>query len=537
MGKGIVGLGGKTLVDIGREAKAYAHPVVGNLVAVGLLALGNRVAYRLAVDSAVGVCGRPAVEIVKFVVSGIELIGILCVGACVHQLGVELEPVLELAAGAERNRVAVFSIVVHAHHATVAHISEPHIVGGVARSAVDGYVMLLHEGVFLHHQVVGVVTAVELQGAVELLVVAAVYQLGRELVASVDALPLLHTVDGIPVPVHTYVVDYRRYALGALHTEQREGGTLGADSEFGLDSGRLPREVVGVADGEFLAFLRFLGSDEDNAECAAHTIDRSRGGVFQHGYALDVVGVDKAEVVYLHVVNENQRFRRALYRAESRTDLHARLGAGLAVRGSHRQAGDRTLQGSRNIGNGTSVELLVDIDCRHRAGKVDTLLRAVAHGHNFAEHIGVGLKMEHEVLAGACAHSGRLHAHIRYLEFRLRREIAVEHEFAVDIGGNAARHPVDADAGTDGGLALIVKHRTCDGTNSRAVITFIFSIATVFGKHHARTFDSVVYAARLKQAVEHCGQQFIVGLYAYFLFGINIVIYHEEITCLFLDLT
>ena len=124
-----------------------------------------------------------------------------------------------------------------------------------------------------------------------------------------------------------------------------------------------------------------LGRNQNDAERAAGTVDRGRGGVFQHRDRLDVVRVDTVGIGF-HTVDQNQRTASV---GRSRTaDVVRRAGSGLPRRESYVEVGNHALQGAAYVRHGTVFQLFL----RHRgdgSGQVGFLLHAVTDHHHFVD--------------------------------------------------------------------------------------------------------------------------------------------------------
>ena len=182
----------------------------------------------------------------------------------VHVVGfqIQFEPVRDLVAGNEVNAGTLD--VGGAHHG----------VGVVVADGETERVVLVASGD-------GHVVALAAAGAIEL----------RPRIGST----LIRNLGGAVPPVghHGGGAHGRTPGAGSLSIELTQG-TLAVDVLHAGEVGdRRPGELAAVADAKLLvALAALLGGDEDDTVTGAGTVQSGSGGAFQHGNALDVLGVD-----------------------------------------------------------------------------------------------------------------------------------------------------------------------------------------------------------------------------------------------------
>ena len=153
--------------------------------------------------------------------------------------------------------------------------------------------------------------------------------------------------------------------------------------QFGHLVGNL--DGVGTAVGYVdLALGAFLGGDQEHTVCGAYTVDGC-GCVLQHGYVLDVVGVESLEILdrAWNSVDDHEGSAHA-------TDIHVVLvctgfGAFLPYTQTGNTAGKHVLRvlvvGLKHLGA---------LDACHGTGYGSAALCAVTHHHQLVHHLAVG---------------------------------------------------------------------------------------------------------------------------------------------------
>ena len=204
-----------------------------------------------------------------------------------------------------------------------------------------------------------------------------------------------------------------------------------------------------------------LGGDEDDAVCAARTVDRRRGGVLEDGYARDVVGVDVVQVVdgVHHAVDDDQRFVRRVDRARA-ADADGGRGARLTGGRHEVGSGDTSLKGVVDRKNRYVLDV-VHLDRRDRTGQVLFGDLAVTDDHDFVDvGGGVLLHPDGEVRPRTHVQGLGLVTQVRNLE--AVRRLGLDGEFAFDIGDCALRAFDDHDRGADQRVAVRVEDGSAD---------------------------------------------------------------------------
>src|SRR5690606_5734674 len=175
-----------------------------------------------------------------------------------------------------------------------------------------------------------------------------------------------------------------------------EGGAVGKLGQF-----HKPGDAFVVAHIEpRLAGRSFLGGEDDDAVGAAHAVYGRGGGVFEHGEALDILGVDVAEAAR-HAIHEDERTAQARIERGDATDpdigaVIARLA--LALYGD--DTGDAADDGVRQVAHGEFQ--LFGLDGGLRPNHADFLLLAEAHHDDFVEaRLFGGLKHHGERTLGS----------------------------------------------------------------------------------------------------------------------------------------
>ena len=240
--------------------------------------------------------------------------------------------------------------------------------------------------------------------------------------------------------------------LGRHHEEV---GDLGRIVAAGFVIGRGRRaghgEITVVRHLGLFVIPPALGRDQNDAERAAGTVDRGRGGVFQHRDRLDVVRVDTVGIG-LHAVDQNQRAA-SVGRGRA-ADVVRRAGSGLPRGEGHIEVGDHTLQGAPHVRHGTVFQLFL----RHRgdgSGQVGFLLHAVTDHHHFVDALLGGSQDHVEKGPGADRRLIGVEPDERHFERGLvRKAERVESEGAVRPGGGAPDRVAvfEQDGGPDDGI-------------------------------------------------------------------------------------
>ena len=244
-------------------------------------------------------------------------------------------------------------------------IGERHLRPHEVRTAADRDVVLVLEGRILHDQALPVGQRI---------------LVGIGLVVADPVLDLIRRVllekSGCGVVVVEQLVVH-------LHV-------TGHADHVGLHGGNLPAHLAVV--GEVRPFLgAALGGDQDHAGSGLRTVDRGGGSVFQHRYALHVVGIDIVDVVAGASVDDNQRVVVAHGRDTAHLD-RTRSARRTAV-ARHEQTRNRALQRRRKRG-GLTCHQVVALDRRYRTRKVLLLDGAVADHHDLVHQFGVRLERD-----------------------------------------------------------------------------------------------------------------------------------------------
>ena len=146
---------------------------------------------------------------------------------------------------------------------------------------------------------------------------------------------LVQPVDGSAIIVETDMALPKLAVLGGRHVLRSPGDLLGGSIGVDINSRRQ------------LA-LDILGGDDDNAVCAAGTVDSRRGTILKHVYGLDIVRGDLVKASW-DTVDQHERSGAGL---EGRGSTKRDLGAGdrVAVRIVDDQAGNLTLDKVGGVG-------------------------------------------------------------------------------------------------------------------------------------------------------------------------------------------
>ena len=223
--------------------------------------------------------------------------------------------------------------------------------------------------------------------------------------------------------------------LGRHHKKVGDlGRVVAAGFVIGRGRGTGHGEITVVRYLGLFVILPALGRDQNDAECAAGTINSGRGGVFQHRDRLDVVRVDTIGIG-LHAVDQNQRTASV---GRGRTaDVVRRAGSGLPRGEGYVEVGDHTLQGAAHVRHGTVFQLFL----RHRgdgSGQIGLLLHAVTDHYHFVDALLGGCQDHVEKGPGADRRLVGVEPDERHFERSLvRKAERVESESAVRPGGGA----------------------------------------------------------------------------------------------------
>ena len=137
----------------------------------------------------------------------------------------------------------------------------------------------------------------------------------------------------------------------------------------------------------------FLGRDDDDAVGASGAVDGGGGGVLQHVYRLDIVGVDGVDTLPDHTVHDDERLVGRV-QGRSLTDADGAGRSGRSGPLSDLQAGDLAQEQVFGRGGLDPVQF-VRTHGDHRTGGVRFTDLAVADDHYFVQELGVRFQHDH----------------------------------------------------------------------------------------------------------------------------------------------
>ena len=266
------------------------------------------------------------------------------------------------------------------------------------------------------------------------------------------------------------ILVHRLAELVAAHHVEGGDVLLGADAA-----------VVGHLDRAAAAFLR---GDDDDAVGSAGAVDGGRGGVLQHGEALDVVGVDRGERIahagtaftgHGHAVDDDER---VVVGGKGCGAADADRGAvtGLSGSGHDMQTGDLAHEGLARRGDRAAVDFVV-LDGDDGARHIAFLHGAVADDHDLVEELVV---LKEGDMGGhfGCLEGLRDIADAAHFDDGIRRRNP-EGEIAVQIRDDTVGRARLDDGGTDHGADLVDNH----------TLDHMAALGECGGGHHAREHD------------------------------------------------
>ncbi len=212
-------------------------------------------------------------------------------------------------------------------------------------------------------------------------------------------------------------------------------------------------------DGGF-ALLGLLGGNHDYAVGTAGTIQRVGGSVLQHGYALNVIGVQVGDVpvgAHRRTVDDVEGALAGVDGAET-THTHCGRAAGSTVRAGQLHAGNGTSQGVDDVAH---LSLLQLFGAHHlsRTGVGTLLGRTEGNDHHLVHSLGVG--HQDDVHGAADGHFGRLHACTAHHDGFARRGDITECELTVNVGERTHCGTLHLDGSSwDRLIRLAVDNRT-----------------------------------------------------------------------------
>ena len=202
-----------------------------------------------------------------------------------------------------------------------------------------------------------------------------------------------------------------------------------------------------------LALAAFLGGDEHHAIAAVGTIDTGGGGIFQHGDALDVVGVEKRQRTdgialaghqiggaagkHRHAIDNPQRLAAGRKRTvAAHTDVEPRTGiVGRVAVDVDLHAGDKTVEHGVETTFGQVFQLLGTY-LIGRPYKVAALLHRTvcADNHNILDSCSIVLHTDSRHRRTLNGNGLRLHAYIAERERNRQRSFNTDGIAAIHIG-------------------------------------------------------------------------------------------------------
>ena len=207
---------------------------------------------------------------------------------------------------------------------------------------------------------------------------------------------------------------------------------------------------VYVDDGLLCATL--LRGDENHACGTCGTVQGSRGSIFQHRDALDIIGVDVCQAgIVRRTVHDDEGLHGRIQRADT-ADIHAAAAStGGTALAHHLQARNLTDEGVSDIRRGFLLQV-VGIDDRGRTGEGLARLLTESNDHDFIEQALVGVQSNTHTVAGF--HHATEHTDVGDFQ----TSVGTRHrdgEVTVEIGHGTSLLAKDLDGSTRQGLSIV----------------------------------------------------------------------------------